>query len=325
MNIITQPVQIPIPTASNPPTDALRRDNAQREVIAQPAASQQSAAEKGAASERERVRTPAQNSEQINFEQLRQQAERASSTISEDNSGNSDQPPSQQQENASNTERSEEANEEKDGVNTSNQDTSEPDFADQQIIKELQSRDREVRAHEQAHAAAGGAHTGAPSYTFEVGPDGKKYAVEGEVAVDLSPVKGDPQATITKLQKVYNAALAPANPSTQDTRIASKAAQLIAEAQSQLLSESLELEGSAKPSHTRASVNDSFAKEQVDDLDNDSQNFDQQINATLKAQEKIAPSRSSEIEQAAVVVATFYADINQAYTKPPRYQFELTA
>lgn len=323
MNIITQPVQAPVPTATNPSTDALRRDNIQREVITQPAASQQSAAEKGVASERERARTPSQNNEQIDFEQLRQQAERASSTISDDTGGTSEQQQQQNEDNAA--ERNDESNDENESIGASNQDTAEPDFADQQIIKELQLRDREVRSHEQAHAAAGGPYTGAPSYTFEVGPDGKKYAVEGEVSVDLSPVKGDPQATITKLQKVYNAALAPANPSIQDTRIANKAAQLIAEAQSQLLAESFEEGTGNKPSLTRASVNESFSQEAAVELNDESREFDQQINATLKAQESIAPSRPSHVEQAAVVVASLYAEVNQAYTKPPRYQFELTA
>ena len=74
--------------------------------------------------------------------------------------------------------------------------------------------------------------TGAPTYSYEVGPDGKKYAVAGEVSVNLTPVEGDPQATIVKMQKVYNAALAPVNPSIQDTRVANIAAQLIAKAQS---------------------------------------------------------------------------------------------
>jgi len=38
-----------------------------------------------------------------------------------------------------------------------------------QEIRELQLRDREVRAHEAAHAAAGGAYAGSPTYTFERG------------------------------------------------------------------------------------------------------------------------------------------------------------
>lgn len=90
-------------------------------------------------------------------------------------------------------------------------------------IRKLEARDAEVRAHEQAHAAAGGAHTGAPNYKTERGPDGRTYAVDGEVAVDVSAVAGDPQATLLKMQQVKRAALAPANPSAADRAVASKA------------------------------------------------------------------------------------------------------
>jgi len=53
-------------------------------------------------------------------------------------------------------------------------------------IQELAARDREVRAHEQAHAAVGGAYAGAPSYQYETGPDGVRYAIAGQVQIDTS-------------------------------------------------------------------------------------------------------------------------------------------
>ena len=90
-------------------------------------------------------------------------------------------------------------------------------------VDALKKRDREVRAHERAHAAAGGQYTGAPSFSYESGPDGQQYAVSGEVAIDASPVAGDPQATITKMQIVRSAALAPAKPSGQDRAVAAQA------------------------------------------------------------------------------------------------------
>ncbi len=91
--------------------------------------------------------------------------------------------------------------------------------------RELEKRDQEVRRHEQAHAAAAGAHTrGGPSFEFETGPDGKQYAVAGEVQIDTTPVRNDPQATVTKMQQVRRAALAPANPSAQDRAVAANAA-----------------------------------------------------------------------------------------------------
>ena len=48
---------------------------------------------------------------------------------------------------------------------------------DRQKVEELKRRDLEVRAHEQAHAAAGGPYAGAPRFRFVRGPDGKFYAV----------------------------------------------------------------------------------------------------------------------------------------------------
>lgn len=98
------------------------------------------------------------------------------------------------------------------------------ELREQQLeIAELASRDREVRAHEQAHAAVGGVHAGAPSYTYGRGPDGKSYAVGGEVGIDVSPVSGDPEATLRKMDIVQRAALAPAEPSGQDRSVAAQA------------------------------------------------------------------------------------------------------
>ncbi len=102
------------------------------------------------------------------------------------------------------------------------------------IINELAARDREVRAHEQAHAAVGGVHAGAPSYTFERGPNGKNYAVGGEVPISTSPVAGDPEATIRKADQVKRAALAPAQPSAQDRAVAAQATQMKIDAQIEL-------------------------------------------------------------------------------------------
>ncbi len=101
-------------------------------------------------------------------------------------------------------------------------------------IRKLQARDREVRVHEAAHAAAGGAYSGAPSYTFERGPDGQTYAVGGEVSIDVSPVSGDPLATLQKAQQVRAAALAPAEPSAQDMKVAQRAQAMAAKAHAQL-------------------------------------------------------------------------------------------
>lgn len=96
---------------------------------------------------------------------------------------------------------------------------------EQKMVQELKNRDREVRAHEAAHMAAGGQYVnGGAKYSYQKGPDGQRYAVGGEVSIDTSAVKNDPQATIMKMQVVKRAATAPASPSGQDRAVAAAAA-----------------------------------------------------------------------------------------------------
>jgi hypothetical protein len=102
-------------------------------------------------------------------------------------------------------------------------------------LENLQARDREVRAHEAAHkAAAGSLAQGGARYEFKTGPDGRRYAVGGEVSIDAVPVPGDPQATLVKAQTIRRAATAPAQPSAQDRAVALQASHMEAEARQQL-------------------------------------------------------------------------------------------
>ncbi|WP_430514251.1 putative metalloprotease CJM1_0395 family protein [Pannonibacter phragmitetus] len=110
---------------------------------------------------------------------------------------------------------------------------------EQKQVKDLQARDREVRAHEQAHARVGGAHAGAPSYTFQQGPDKKRYAIGGEVQIDTSAER-TPEATARKMQIVIRAATAPAEPSSQDLRVAQQARATLQEAQAEIRAQSAE-------------------------------------------------------------------------------------
>ena len=111
---------------------------------------------------------------------------------------------------------------------------------EQKQVEELKARDTEVKAHEQAHIAAGGSYVrGGARYDYQTGPDGKKYAVGGEVSIDTSAVEGDPQATINKAQVILKAALAPAEPSGQDKAVASQARQMMASARKELMSEKI--------------------------------------------------------------------------------------
>jgi hypothetical protein len=104
----------------------------------------------------------------------------------------------------------------------------------EQQLQQLIKTDQEVRAHEQAHiAASGGLATSGPNYVYVTGPDGKLYAVGGDVNIDVSPVQNNPDATIQKMDTVIRAALAPAQPSSQDYTVASQAQMAIIQAQEQ--------------------------------------------------------------------------------------------
>ena len=103
------------------------------------------------------------------------------------------------------------------------------------VISELQARDSQVRAHEAAHVAAGGQYiTGGISFVYERGPDGRSYAVGGEVGIDTSPVPGKPEETAAKMRIVRAAALAPSDPSPADLSIAAEAAQIESEAMAEV-------------------------------------------------------------------------------------------
>lgn len=332
MNITPHAPIVSIPTASNPPTETLRRENHQREVISQVSAASKSAAEKGVASEKERARTPAQTNEQFDFANLRKQAEQDARQINGEHQGGGEhqhadqEKPQPQANNAEQTNNDEQSNE-----NAVEQQKAE---AEAKVINELEQRDQEVRKHEQAHASVGGSTTGAPSYSFQVGPDGKRYAVGGEVSVDSSPVPGDPQATIAKMKKVHAAALAPENPSAQDRRVAADATQAILQAQSELLA--LQSEEQTERSNT---LKTSSREPLTGGYQGSETDFDTLINQTLEAQESIVPSagltvgdglaetskQSLEVTQRAQRIESFYQDISQAYEKPANFQFELTA
>lgn len=112
--------------------------------------------------------------------------------------------------------------------------------ADQQRVRELQQRDREVRAHELAHVAAGaGLILRGASFTYDTGPDGQRYAIGGEVTIDTSPGK-TAEETLSKASRIKAAALAPADPSPQDMQVAGKADMMAADARAELVQQTRE-------------------------------------------------------------------------------------
>ena len=194
MLISSAPIVIPVNTA-NVPTEAVAAEADQRPKIPQPTSATESTANK--------------NSTDFN-EQSKQNI--ASSFKTEQEKAIEERESSQQ------------GNENESKQGSEQRLNDELELEELQQIKQLQNRDREVRAHEQAHASVGGNLAGAPNLNFTTGPNGKRYAVSGDVAIDISKVANDPAATIRKLEQVQRAALAPSNPSSQDRKVAAQAA-----------------------------------------------------------------------------------------------------
>lgn len=116
---------------------------------------------------------------------------------------------------------------------------------EQQQVMQLKATDAKVRAHEAAHMAAGAGLTSGASFQYTRGPDGKQYAVGGEVKIDVSPGQ-TPQQTLEKAARIQAAALAPADPSAQDRAVAAQAAQMAQQARMELMQQRL-AESEGKP------------------------------------------------------------------------------
>ena len=109
------------------------------------------------------------------------------------------------------------------------------------ILDQLRSRDSHVRSHEAAHVGAGGRYVrGGASFSYQTGPDGRQYAVGGEVGIDTSPIPGKPAETAEKMRIVQAAALAPSDPSAADLSVAAAAANAEAEALAELAATRME-------------------------------------------------------------------------------------
>lgn len=142
--------------------------------------------------------------------------------------------------------------ESKDGSSLSEQNSLTSDVAKQeqqvqQVITQLKARDTEVRTHEMAHLAAAGSYArGGMSFTYQTGPDGKRYAIGGEVSIDTSAIAGDPEATLQKAMVIQRAALAPAEPSAQDQKVAQSAMKMMAQARMEISTQALEEQNSLR-------------------------------------------------------------------------------
>ena len=254
MNIAPAIPQVTV-NASSPSTESLARANSIREVVPAPTKVEASIAyplPRQKTPEQELKNTPkSQEANDSTYSHIIKQSD--PKIVNEINDSNDDAEPDSENDTEQKADNSD--------INTSETNTSEinasesesnerdADKHDEQQhqaelkeIQQLSRRDNEVKAHEQAHAAVGGSLTGSPSYEYKQGPDGNKYAVSGEVSIDVS-VASTPRETIKKMQTVRAAALAPAEPSSQDRKVAAEAAKKIAEAKMEIVRESAELQG----------------------------------------------------------------------------------
>lgn len=280
MNIVTTFPTINLNTA-NVHTETARRDNQNRELVQETVKPQASPAESKLAGDSDKTKQPGQSVSENQEVLLSEEATNKKIEEDRENESQKEEQQSKQQEDK------EEKQQDK---------QKQTEQAELEQLKELKSRDTEVRNHEHAHAAVGGQHAGTPSYEYQRGPDGNNYAVGGEVPIDVAIVSNDPQATINKMQQVQAAALAPAEPSSADRAIAADAAQKMATAQSELVAESSNLE-----------KNDSEAKK----LKSDEQSLKENTENPEK-KESLLSQRDTAINERATRIADFY----QAATSP---------
>jgi hypothetical protein len=91
----------------------------------------------------------------------------------------------------------------------------------QRVLDRFQNRDQEVKTHEQVHASST-TTTSAMNYNYQLGPDGKLYAMGGSVRFDTS-IPQDKEAASSKLEELKKAANAPGSLSSADAQIAQTA------------------------------------------------------------------------------------------------------
>lgn len=158
----------------------------------------------------------------------------------------------------------------------------------EQEVAQLKARDAEVKAHEQAHlAASAGISASAPSYTYETGPDGVKYAIGGEVNISFSQ-GNDPKENLANAEAMRAAALAPAQPSSQDLAVANNAQKMIEEAKQQIKEKAAE-ESQSTQTGEKTQKSEISSDSSIDSLSNPSDSTTNAITNTTENQPTVPP------------------------------------
>lgn len=269
MNITSHYPNVSLNT-SNPSTDMARRDNQRRELIEPVKELSKGPAEKPVASDDKQKQQAINGGNNGGVQRAGQDTELPQAVTGRNSDAEQD---------------SEQGSNPEDSSRSQQQAERQQEQAEQQELRELRARDREVRTHEQAHAAIGGQYASAPTYTYERGPDGNQYAVGGEVQIDLSEIPGDPQATVQKMQQVRAAALAPAEPSAADRRIAADASRRMLAARAEMAKEAISR--SNEPGAPQRFFADQEAEQQIRVPDSSSNALPQTESETLQRRSQV--------------------------------------
>ncbi|MBU3020323.1 putative metalloprotease CJM1_0395 family protein [Aestuariibacter sp. A3R04] len=240
MNIVTPVPTSLVFTTANVSTEAARRENLLKDTIPPSKEAEQGTSEQGLGSESDRAKSPGQKPAPVTYERPQVQV---------------DSRPDVLQNESNEAQSSDTDNGDKESAGKGSAEEKQQQQAQQKEIESLEARDQEVRQHEQAHAAAGGQYAGSPQYEYDTGPDGKRYVTDGEVSIDVSEADS-PEQTVRKMEQVRAAALAPAEPSAQDLKVAGEASRKAAEARAELSSN----EGGIGEA-SQATVDDAFSVE----------------------------------------------------------------
>ncbi len=224
-----------VPLAQQPATEAARRDNVQRERIPQPAESASGKTDNrfdNSASTPQRYISNTQSSASDTYSVASVKNNSAKNSAAQDSTETT--LPTSETVTAASDQSRRNGQTSSQGDDASAEEDKKKAQQEEKAVQDLKKRDAEVRTHEQAHKTAGGQYAGSPAFEMTKGPDGQSYATGGHVNIDVSAIPDDPQATLNKMMQIKSAALAPAEPSAQDLKVAAKADMVAAAARSEL-------------------------------------------------------------------------------------------
>jgi len=316
MQITSHYPNVSINTA-NPPTEQARRDMQRRELV-EPVRDMEKGAAERALNSDDRSRNAANSNPGVTLYDSNGKETETQQAIAgrEEEPSSSDQQSASEQQSSSDQESAPEQQPSAEQQSAQSEQTEQQAQAEQQELRELQARDQEVRTHEQAHATVGGRYAGTPSYEYQQGPDGRRYAVGGEVQIDLAPVASDPQATIQKMQQVKAAALAPAEPSSADRSIAAEATNRLLQAQAELIAEkSQQIRAASSPAIAANSAAAQAEQSTEQATENTASVSDTVAGIVLPQRERL--ERSALMQQRSQVIQNFY----QLATEPRAKQY----